>query len=210
MHPEIKENFQEKLRLIVIDLVKILDDNIDAMLREHAAKGLVHSGITIKRTMGFIAEGNHSLYKEIIDHLKSLNIDYYPNIDRDIQLLAESVQNLFKSESLLRLYKSTEHAGKPDLYERMIPDVEAGMASERAKFQNTLNATIVQLKLNKQISPIIKALWGLEALLLLASMFIAGMWFKDPNGNYEPILVGMGLAIPLIAVGIRFGTKKET
>lgn len=195
-------------RPAVIDIVGVLDENIRSMLVEHAANGLLRSGNTIKRTMDFIAQGNEALYQAIIDHLQSLDIAYYPAIEADIQAMAGGAQEYFKSESLPWFQKSTEHAGNPSLYESMLPDLESSMAADLAKFQNTLNATVVQLKLNRQISPVAKALWGLEAILLLASMFIAGMWYKDPNGNYEPILVGLGIAIPLIALGIKLGANK--
>jgi len=29
------------------------------------------------------------------------------------------------------------------------------------------------------------------------------------NGNYEPILVGLGLIIPLLAIGIKLSAKKQ-
>jgi len=37
MHPEIKENFQEKLRLVVDDLIRSLDDDIRVMLAKRGA-----------------------------------------------------------------------------------------------------------------------------------------------------------------------------
>lgn len=208
MHPEINENLQEKIRLTVLDLISSLDEDIRVMLAEHAAKGLLRSGNTIKRTMDFIAQGNASLYHSIIEYIQTLDLPYYASMEADIQALASSAQEQYKTECLPRFQKSTEHAGKPNLYERMLPEIESGMASDLAKFQNSLNAVIVQSKLSSQISPLAKALWGLEALLILASMFIAGMWFNDPDGNYEPVLAGLGLAIPLLLVGIKFSTKK--
>jgi uncharacterized membrane protein YqaE (UPF0057 family) len=36
------------------------------------------------------------------------------------------------------------------------------------------------------------------------------MWFKDPSGNYEPIIVILALIIPLIAVFIKMGSKRVT
>lgn len=137
-----------------------------------------------------------------------LDLTYYPQIERDIQGLANFAQELYKAEAVTFLQKSTKLAGKPNLYERMLPDVESSMATDLAKFKNQLNATAIQLKLVHRKSAMEKFLWGLEGLLLLISMFISGMWYKNPAGNYEPFLVGLGLAIPLIALGIKFGTKK--
>lgn len=208
MHPEIKENFREKLRLTVADTVSNLDIDIKAMLAKHAAEGMLRSGNTIKKAMDLIAEGNARILQETLEHVNSLNLTYYPEIESDIQGLAKSAQESFKAEVLPRFKKSTETAGKPQLYERMLHKVESGMANDLAKFQNQLNVTCVHLKLNNTMSPTEKFLWGFEGILLLVSMFIAGMWYKDPAGNYEPVLVGLGLVIPILAIGIKFGAKK--
>ena len=208
MHPEIKENYQEKLRLTVADIISELGEKFKAMLAKHAAEGMLRSGNTIKRTMDFIAEGNTKLFQETLEYLRSLDLTYYPQIETDIQGLTKSAQELYKTEALVILQKSTEHAANPKLYERMLPDVEASMATDLAKFHNQLNATTVQLKLSNIKSSTEKFLWGFEGVLLLISMFISGMWYKDPTGNYEPILVGLGLAIPLVALGIKLSGKK--
>lgn len=210
MHPEINENFKEKLRLVVLDLISTLDEDIKAMLAEHSANGLLRSGNTIKRTMYFIAKGNASLYQSVIDYIKELDLTYHPSMEADFQSLASGAQEHYKSECLPRLQKSTEVAGKPSLFERMLPEVESDMATDLAKFHNSLNAAIIQIKLSKHVPPITKALWGLEAVLLLATMFIAGMWFKDPDGNYEPLIAGLSLAIPLIFVSIKLSARKVT
>lgn len=210
MHPEIKANFQEKLRLNVSDLINSLDEKLKDMYAKHSASGQLRSGNTIKRTMDLIAEGDASLYQTSIEYLREQDISYSESIETDIQSLVESAQKNYKIECLERLKKSTELAGIADLYGKMLPKVESVMLSELAKFHNSLNAVIVQLKLNKQISPLTKTLWVLEALIILTTMFIAGMWFNDPSGNYEPIVVGLSLAFPLLLVGIKLSTNKVT
>ena len=210
MHPEIKENFQEKLRLVVDDLIRSLDDDIRAMLAKHAAEGRLRSGDTIKRTMDFISEGNSKLFQAVIDHIHSMEISYYQNIENDIHALASSAQESYKSEALPRFKKSTEQANISNLYQRMLPDVKSGMATDLATFQNSLNSEVVKLKLSTSMSPLEKWLWGFEAILLLISMLIVGMWLKDPEGNYEPILVGLGIIVSLLPLGIKLSAKKAT
>ncbi len=204
---EIEQNFKEKLRLILSNLLESLDGKIKKMLAEHSRDGLLRSGDTIKRTMDFISSENATFYQEIINHMGTINLQHYPLIESDVQKLAKSVHASFKQECLSRLKKSTEIARNPKLYERMIPKVEESMASDLANFQNDLNALVIDLKQQKFISSFEKAVWGFEGLLLLFSMFIAGMWYKNPEGNYEPVLVGLALIIPLIAVWMKFGRK---
>jgi hypothetical protein len=210
MHPDIKENYRERLRLAFNDSIQSLSGKFEAMLALHAAEGRLGSGGTIKSTMDFIVEENAELYRVAIEHLKSLNPDYYPKLESDVLTLVKAVQESFSAEGEKYLQKGTERARRPDLYERMLPDVEAGMASELAKFQNSLNVAILNLKANRKMSPLLKTFWGVEALVILTSMFIAGMWYKDPDGVYEPILVGLGLTIPLVAVGIKLVSAKRT
>lgn len=210
MNPEIKQNFSEKIRLVSKELLDTLDQNIKVMLAEHARDGRLASGATIKRTMNFISTGNTSLYQEIIKYLSTLNLHYNPQLEEEVQRLAKSAQESYKDESLKRLKKSTEIARNPKLYDRMVLEVESPMATDLANFQNTLNAFVLNLKLKHKISPIEKGLWCLDGLLLLISMFIVSMWFQNPAGNYEPILVGLGLVIPLLTVGIKLGREKTT
>jgi hypothetical protein len=89
----------------------------------------------------------------------------------------------------------------------MIPEVEASMVSDYENFENSLNVIAINLKNSRTMSVFGKWLWYLEALLLAISLFIAGMWYKNPTGNYEPILVVLALVIPAIAIGIKIFIK---
>lgn len=209
MPQEIKQNFTEKLRLICIELDSELDKKYRTMLAEHSRDGLLGSGATIKKTINFIAEGNSNFYRAVLDYLESSNIKYYSQLESDIQELVCAAQKVFKSQSLKFLTRSTEVARSPDLYERVVKDVEAEMATDLANFQNKLNSVVLELKLSSAMPPITKAFWLLEAVLVSISLFIAGIWYKDPVGNYEPILAGLGLSISLIGIGIKFSQHKS-
>src|SRR5690606_5676685 len=100
MHPEIKENFREKLRLIVTEMVSNLDHDIRAMLAKHSAEGMLRSGKTIKKTMELISDGNARIFQETLGYVQSLNLNYYPEIESDIGSLAASAQDSFKKEAL--------------------------------------------------------------------------------------------------------------
>lgn len=210
MHSEIKESFREKLRLTVVDVVSNLDVELKAMYTKHSAEGMLRSGNTIKKAMDLISKGNTRIYDETLEYVSALNLSYYPSIESDIQQLTISAQESYKSEALARFKTSTETAGDPKLFDRMLSEVESDMAKDLAKFQNKLNSAAVQIKLSKTTSPIEKVFWVIEGILLLVSMFIAGMWYKDPTGNFEPVLVGLGLAISLLALAFKFGAKKAT
>lgn len=207
MNPEIKENFREKLRLVVRDLLESLDKNFKIMLAKHSRDGLLGSGNTIRKTMDFISLENSNFYHELMKHMQTLKLQYYPTIEADVQNLAKNAQISFQNECFKVLKKSTEVARSPNLYERMLPEIESSMAEDLANFQNTLNAFVINLKQQKSVSKVEKGAWIFEALLLLVSMFFAGMWYQNPTGNYEPVLVGLGLIISLIALWLKLGRK---
>jgi hypothetical protein len=210
MHPDIKANFSEKLELTVADLSQQLSEDFIAMVNMHASQQRLSSGDTIKNTMELISKVDSKLFQVAMEHVSSLNLDYSDQLESEVENLVTKAQENLKAEALAFYKKSTEHAKSPQLYALLLPDLEATMYSDLAKFKNSLNSNILQFKLNIQTPTKIKALYFLEALLLLLSMFVAGMWFKDPSGNYEPIIVILALIIPLIAVFIKMGSKRVT
>lgn len=208
MHPKQKQNLLERTALVAGDLLQGIDQDIKAMFAEHSSAGLLASGATIKRTMDFIAKGNERLYQEVLDHLLALKPRFHGSLESEVQGIAAKAQEGFKQEALSRLRRSTEVAKFPDLFDKVLPDVEAEMANDLAVFQNSLAAIVLDLKLNSGRSALAKALWVMEGALLLASMFIAGMWYNNPAGNYEPVLVGLALIISLVGVGIKIGSNR--
>ena len=208
MNPEVKENFEEKLRLANAEIIKTIDREIRVMHAEHARDGRLGSGDTIRRTMDMIEQGSSKLYQTVLDHLCTFTIDYSPMLETEIRAIAKTAHDGYKEVALDRLNKSTILARSPQLYERMLPEVKSGFATDMANFHNSLNVAIFELKQKAKMPTGTKILWSIEALLILGSMFIAGMWYQDPGGNYEPIVVGLALVIPLLAVIARFSAKK--
>lgn len=134
MNNEIKQNFEEKIRLVLIELKSTLEENFELMLRRHAADGLVRSGNTIKATMDMISRHTSELYDEILAYLDVLSIHYYSLLESDVSNLASKAQAQLKVETIAKFKKSTELAGNPSLYERMLPDLEAEMAKKFSDF----------------------------------------------------------------------------
>jgi hypothetical protein len=203
MNIDSKQNFEEKIRLILIDSTFTLEEKFELMLRKHAADGLLRSGNTIKETMNMIAELTAKIYSEILSYIDVLNLKYYSSLEGDISKLAQDAQKQFKIETIAKLEKSTEMAGNPKLFERMLPDVEAEMANNLAIFQNNLNSKVLDLKQSTAKSPVEITLWVVEFVFLVITIFLAGMWFKDPDGNYEPFIVGLTSAMLLILLIIK-------
>ncbi len=207
MRPDIMENFKVKLNIVVVELIQELENNIIVMARQHSAKGLIRSGNTIKCTMDFIAKGNANLFQIAISHIESLDCSYSIKLEGDVQAIMSFAHDSFKKESLIWLRKSTELAGNPKLYERMLPEVELSMSSDWDKFLNLLDALVIKLKHSQKMSLFTKICWFAEAIILLVSVFIAGIWYEDPDGNYEPIIVGLLIVISIIALIMKLSRK---
>jgi hypothetical protein len=203
MNIDSKQNFEEKIRLILIESTTTLEESFELMLRKHAADGLIRSGNTIKATMNMIAELTAKIYSEILIYIDTLNLKYYSSLEDDIAKLALEAQKKFKIETIAKLEKSTQMAGNPKLFERMLPEVEADMANGLAIFQNCLNTKVLELKQSTVKSPVERTLWVVEFTFLAISIFVSGMWFNDPDGNYEPFLVGLVSVMSLILLIIR-------
>ncbi|WP_136805858.1 hypothetical protein [Desulfosediminicola flagellatus] len=208
MKSDLSENISKKLDLYLVETVDALEQDFKKMLAEHSRDGMLGSGATIKKTMNFISTRNEILYSSVIAHVEILNLKYYSNLEEDIKKIVVEVQNKYKVTCLELLQKSTEIARNPKLYERMLPEVEASMVHDWKNFENSLNVYSLNLKHNRTMSTLEKSLWCLEGLLLAISVFISGMWFKYPNGNYEPIIVALGLLISAIAIAMKIYIKK--
>lgn len=203
------ENFSEKLRLATKQLLQSLESDYQIMLREHSRDGKIGSGDTISKTMKNIAKRNAELYSHVLNHLVALDPQFTNALEAEIQELAQTAQVMFKIEAIKLFRKSTVIAKSPNLYDRLLPDLEAGMAVDLANFQNALNTAILQIKHKTAARPFAKVWWAVEMMLLLIAAGVVGMWYKDPSGNYEPIIVGLSLIIPLVGVAIKLSSKKE-
>lgn len=204
------ENFREKLRLATKQLLEALQSDYKLMLREHSRDGKIGSGDTISKTMKNISARYVELYTQILNHLVALDPKFTNELESEVQELAQSAQVIFKVEAIKLFKESTVMAKKPNHFDRLLPDLESNMSVDFANFQNALNTAVLQIKYKTTVPPLAKVLWAIELMMLLIAAGVAGMWYKDPTGNYEPIIVGLSLVIPLVGVAIKLSSKNET
>ena len=116
MKNEIRLNFEEKLRLLSDELVISFDTEFETLLRRHSAEGMLRSGSTIKATMELISRLDSQLYSDVMLNIESLNIQYSSSFESEISRLVESARTCVEQKMLAVFQKSTEIAGKPELY----------------------------------------------------------------------------------------------
>ncbi|EOX4815537.1 hypothetical protein ACFKIV_004603, partial [Vibrio alginolyticus] len=208
MKNEIKQNLKVKLELISDELMTSLDTEFEALLRRNSADGMLRSGKTIKDTMELVSRLDSNLYSSALVHIDSLNIQYSSSLESDISCLVSEAKTRFAKKVLSVFQRSTEIAGKPDLYEALLPDLMSEISATRTNFENQLNLKIIELKRVHIKTPLEIGLWVLELVVIALLIFISGMWFSDPEGNYEPLFAGLGLLVPFIYVLIRRTSKQ--
>jgi len=200
---EIKQNFENKLQLVLADLLKSLDDKIGSMRILHTSKGTLKSSQTIKETVRFISRGNKNLYQAIINHIKTLSLCYYPELEFDIQQLAKNTQIQFKTESLEKLKNIVnESMGSLRLIDRISDEIKQEMKNDLANFQNELNTVTLNLRAQNHKSKSKKVMGYFQNIILPILMLTFGMLFNkeeisDIRNIVLAILVPVILLVPI-------------
>lgn len=208
MKNEFRVNFEEKLRLLSDELVISFESDFEALLSRHSAEGMLRSGKTIKATMKLISKLDRKLYTEVILYIDSIKLEYYSSLEVEFSNLVESAKKCIEPKVLIVFQKCTTIAGKPELYERFLLDIVADNSAQKANFHNQLSLKVTELKNVQTKSSIEKGLWVFEILVMVSLIFISGMWFNDPDGNYEPLIIGLSFLLPLIYLLIRRTSKQ--
>lgn len=203
MNNEMRLNFKEKLRLLSDELVVAFESDFEVLLRRHSSEGMLRSGKTIKSTIALISSLHDQLYTEVLTYIDILKLEYCSSLESEVSELVENTLKYIEPKMLSVFQKSTKIAGKPELYERLLPDVINEESTRKATFQNQLNLKVLQLKSTQTKSPLEKTLWVIEIAMITSLIFISGMWFSDPEGNYEPLFAGLSLLVPFLYLLIR-------
>lgn len=208
MNNEQQQAYSEKLRLLLgrsIDSTKTEFQRIEG---EQNAKGMLRSGNTIKKFMDCIHSTNANLYKAALDAAKSYSLDYSTELENLILTEVEKIQEQYSQEFTDDFKKRCVTFGRKGLFGSIESQYTGELNTNRAEFQSDLRHYIIELKSDKTLSKKQKILMGIEGAILLAMTFLAGMWFKDPSGNYEPLIAIGGLLIPAIAIASKLKGSK--
>ncbi|MBT4492464.1 MAG: hypothetical protein HOC70_04410 [Gammaproteobacteria bacterium] len=209
MDSKLELSLRAKSELLREDILNSLDDSIREMAANHARDGKLGSGDTIAKTMEFIRESDQEFYHEMHEHLVSLPFRYDELLLAQLLQLIDDIHIQLAEELKKRLKKSAELARAENLYERMLPEVENTLELEAKFFANAVEVYLHNLAASGTDSASRQVFWASELVLIAICIFLAGMWFKDPTGNYEPIILGLGFVVSLLAVDYRVAYAKK-
>lgn len=207
MNNEQEEAYSESLRLLLVRALEWIKQEQKRIPAEQSAKGELRSGNTIKRLMTSIHESHAKLYVEAINAAKKSFPSYSPSILDTIIEAVDTILTQFENKVTNDFDKSCEAFGRKGIFERIEEDFKGEFITNRAEFRNDLQNYLIQFKNNEEKGRAPKVLIWIEVILLVAMALVAGMWFKDPEGNYEPLLIILGLPLSAIAVILKIRTK---
>lgn len=149
MDQDLENNIMGKVDILCTDLLSELDLNIDRMKAEHSSKGLLISGATIERVMLDINSIIEKYYSEILEYIRTLPLTNSSGLEEKLNDLVKIGLNKLNAVAYERLNIITAFVGKPDLYERMLPEVEGESTKSEQRFHNSLNVFVIELSKRK-------------------------------------------------------------
>lgn len=202
MNQEQQEIYKEKQRLLLKRVSESLDADIKTIEAEQSAKLALKSGATVKRIRQAVFDQYKRINKDSIENAKSISPTLNSKTKAVISKESEKIQSSFLSRSSEILRQKCGVMGGPkNLYHLIEKDFLGELATIKAEFYADLETYLLSLKSATNKERYLVRLWWIEGILLLFSLGLAVIWFLDPNGNYEPLLVIAGLLIPIILFG---------
>lgn len=159
------------LKKSAIDLERLVESykgEFEAMKRLHAAQGKLRSSATITATIDS-SKGVFTLFRDIcMKHLQSLIDDTIVLTEPSIKNVKSSISDMFLdayATTFEVMTKSTKIAGRPELRDRFMPDIEKEKKTTLSEVLMFIDAGVIS-KRNKGIKGVIKSAVGSLSKLL--------------------------------------------
>ena len=192
MAADLERNLEQELAHRFESALAALDNEIGAMKSQHAAKGLLLSGATL----GKVRELCNSLLDRLADDLANAT-EVLREAPEFNQLVAGRIVAMFGRVVLpdvpfahARLEDAVNLVKQPRLLDRLHAEVVA----HHGDVSRALRTRLERILLVAPPSPN-RVLISIELVVLVFSAFLAGAWWRDPRGNYEPLLAIGGIVL---------------
>jgi hypothetical protein len=182
---------EDKLRAVFREERARLVMEIEAMRRQHAAKGRLHSGATLKRIRDLGIESLHRRIKEIFDAIKNAVDHAEPRVIDAADLMPVVLK--FIPENLddqgQHIRKAVTDMDVPKALPQLLDAVAGARANALQKAEAELQLYL-RGKAYANEPAMHKRLFGsLELISILVTLVLAVLWIRNPEGAYEGYLV---------------------
>lgn len=189
---------EEKARLVT---------EIEAMRRQHAAKGLLRSGATLKRIRDL---GIESLSRriEMVFSEVTASVEVVTLPVKDAQTLMPTILQFFPEDlddQGEHIRKAVADVNVPNALAQLLDALASARANELQKTQAKLQLFVARAAEAEPPSTHARVFGVIEAVLLAITFGLALLWIKNPSGPFEPYLV----LLAAIVTGIDFLRKWE-
>ena len=167
-------NLEAKLEILGKNLISDLDDAIDKIKAEHAAKGRLKSGATIKRVMREIQDTVSRWYQYQVEHFQKLPFEYSKGLESSIFDLTNGKTEKIVKNAFSRLADVTKLIGQDGLYNRVVGDVQTEFDQSKERFENEISAIVIGLKNKQKLSKGDKASLAMEKGNIMATASLSG------------------------------------
>jgi hypothetical protein len=150
-------------------LIEKLGADYEAMLRKHSAEGLLRSGNTIKKAMELVSNGADELKVFLIGQ-SAWVIDksiYVPlSIGDDLIDLNVKYFETYIEKSEEYIIKASQVAGKPELFDRVYPEVKTAINRSFNETKLEIEALVLENRstgikgVAKYLFSLVSKLWG--------------------------------------------------
>lgn len=186
-----------------------LDEDIMALKRLHASKGILQSSHTIRKVRDLYVSFFENKINFLINLLETLPIRYEKSLG---QKLFDFVKICFEGEFKkidAGLKAVIDECGGQQFESRYFGELHQKRDSLAKDLNNQIDNYIIRKKEECNFSNIDRLLILIEIVCIITIAFLAGKWTIDPNGNYEPYIVLLGIFAPLLEIGRRVWKKMK-
>lgn len=182
---------EDRIRPFIREEQARLISEIEAMRRQHAAKGMLHSGATLGRICDLSIESLSRRIEIVFSAIKDSVGTVVPQV-KDTQALMPIIVQFFPEDlgdQGAHIRKAIADLGVPNALQQLLDALATARANELQKAEANLKLFLVKLTQSTAPPSDARIFGVLEIVLLLVTFSLAGFWIKNPSGPYEPYLV---------------------
>lgn len=168
---------------------RTLDNEIGIIANSNAASSTFRSGRTIKEVIRVCCTLIKNRTDLTADTIRKLPFLYTPSLE---VTLKENAQQYFSDDLggfQVRVRNLVRKAGGEKLEDVALEEIRIFQKEAVAGLLSEIDQFLVTLKHTHQLTNAEKILLGVEIVSLVGTVFLAGLWVADKNGNYEPFIV---------------------